>query len=268
MYKLIALDLDGTLLRSDKTISPRTQQALSQARAQGVKVVLASGRPPQGMYPFLQQLGIKGDNEFVVSFNGSWVTELVSHSLVHRSIVDGQTAKMVAKLAQETGLDCHAFSETLGLITPKLSRYTDVECRLNGLTATEMDFAQLDDDHPVIKAMIVGEPSLLTPIRTQLPAHIHQQYAVVQSAPFFLEFLNPASSKGAAIESICQRLGIAAEHTICIGDAQNDHAMIEFAGLGVAMANGMEETRQLADMVTDSNDDDGVAKIIEQFLLR
>ncbi|GAA5647390.1 Cof-type HAD-IIB family hydrolase [Vibrio proteolyticus] len=267
MFKLIALDMDGTLLNSQKAISPRTKDAIAKARAAGVKVVLASGRPLEGMQDKLDELGISGDNEFVLFYNGSMVKELGSGAIIHQKIIDGRAAKQVAKLAQELGLNTHAFSQIHGLITPKTSEYTQVEASINGLPVTEIDFDTLEDDHPIVKAMIVAAPDKLTAAIKTLPQELHQDFTIVQSAPFFLEFLNTGSNKGVGIQAIAEHLGIRSEEVICMGDAENDHHMLRYAGLGVAMANAMEETKAIADYITLSNDDDGVAYVIEKFVL-
>lgn len=115
--------------------------------------------------------------------------------------------------------------------------------------------------------MMVAEPSKLTEVITALPSEMREEFTVVQSAPFFLEFLNPASNKGIGVAAIAEYLGIQPEEVICMGDAENDHHMLKYAGLGIAMANAMEETKKIADYITESNDDHGVAKAIEKFVL-
>lgn len=267
MYKLIALDMDGTLLNSEKQISPRTQAAIAAAREAGVKVVLASGRPLKGMQSKLDQLNIAGSDEFVVYCNGALVKDLGTQQAIHNEIIDGKAAKEVARLAQQFGLFTHAFSTEHGLISPRNNEYTHLEVSFNQLELTELDFESLEDNHPIIKSMIVGEPSKLTQAVTKIPQEIKSRFTVVQSAPFFLEFLSLNANKGIAVEAIANHLGIKAHEVICVGDAENDNHMIEFAGLGVAMENAMEDTKQLANYITSTNDEDGVAKVIEKFIL-
>ncbi len=267
MYKLIALDMDGTLLTSDKRISERTKQAIRAARDKGVKVVLASGRPFEGIQSKLDELSITGDNEFVVSFNGSMVKELGSNKVIHQATITGLQTKRVAHLAKELGLYCHAFSAELGLITPENNEYTRIESDINQIPTTEMNFDSISDDDKIIKVMIVGEPEKLTAQIANIPQAFKDEFTIVQSAPFFLEFLSLESNKGIGIQSIAEYLGITASEVICMGDAENDHHMLEYAGLGIAMSNAMEETKALADYITDSNNDDGVAKAIEKFVL-
>jgi Cof subfamily protein (haloacid dehalogenase superfamily) len=267
MYKLIALDMDGTLLTSDKKISDRTKLAISQARHKGVKVVLASGRPLAGMQQALNELEMFGDNEFVVYFNGSMVKEIGTDKIIHNAMIDGKKAKQVAALADELGLFCHAFSAEYGLITPQNNEFTGIESKINQIPVTEMSFDALSDDHPIIKAMIVGEPEKLSHAITTIPAQLHDEFTIVQSAPFFLEFLDLQSNKGVGVKAIADHLGITADEVICMGDAENDHHMLHYAGLGVAMENAMPQTKAIADIIADSNNDDGVAKVIEQYVL-
>ncbi|WP_394156210.1 Cof-type HAD-IIB family hydrolase [Vibrio campbellii] len=267
MYKLIALDMDGTLLNSEKVISEENKQAIAKAREAGVTVVLASGRPLEGMQDKLDELNIDSDKDFVLYYNGSMVKNIGTNEIIHQQIIDGKAAKKIARKARELGAYVHAFSQEHGLITEENNPYTDIEAKINGLEITEMNFDALEDDHGIIKAMMVAEPSKLTEVIAALPAELKEEFTVVQSAPFFLEFLNPSSNKGIGVSAIAEYLGIEAEEVICMGDAENDHHMLEYAGLGIAMANAMEETKRIANYIAESNDDHGVAKSIERFVL-
>ncbi|QXO18805.1 MULTISPECIES: sugar-phosphatase [Vibrio] len=267
MYKLIALDMDGTLLNSQKQISPRTKQVITRAREQGIRVVLASGRPIDGIRSKLEELDIRSEDDFVLHYNGSIVENVATGEVIYQQILTGKDAKTVARLAKKMGVNTHAFSQVHGLITPKNSKFTEVEAEINGVTITEMDFELLEDDHPIIKTMIVAEPELLDKTIANLPPQMREQYTVVQSAAYFLEFLNTASNKGVGVKAIADHIGIPAEQVICMGDAENDHHMLKYAGLGIAMANAMEETKKIADYITLSNDEDGVAAAIEKFAL-
>jgi hypothetical protein len=267
MYKLIALDMDGTLLNSEKVISEENKQAIAKAREAGVTVVLASGRPLEGMQDKLDELNINSDKDFILYYNGSMVKNVGTNEIIHQQIIDGKSAKLVARKAKELGAYVHAFSQVHGLITPQHNPYTDIEANINGLEVTEMCFDALEDDHPVIKAMMVAEPSKLTEVIAALPKELRETFTVVQSAAYFLEFLNPSSNKGIGVAAIAEYLGIQPEEVICMGDAENDHHMLEFAGLGIAMENAMEETKKIADYITASNDNHGVARAIEKFVL-
>ncbi len=267
MYKLIALDLDGTLLNSDKVISAENQHAISLAKQAGKTVVLASGRPIEGMLDKLNLLGINGENDFVLCYNGSMVKNVATGDVIHQQIINGAAAKKIARKAKQLGVFVHAFSTKHGLITTEHNPYTDIEADINGLEITEMNFEALEDDHPIIKVMMVAEPTVLDQAIANLPVELKEEFTVVQSAPFFLEFLNPLANKGIGVAAIAEHLGINASEVIAMGDAENDHHMLKYAGLGIAMENAMEETKQIADHITVSNNEHGVAVCIKQFML-
>ncbi|WP_077336714.1 sugar-phosphatase [Vibrio ruber] len=267
MYKLIGLDMDGTLLNSQKQISPRTQAAIQAAKDRGVRIVLSSGRPIEGMRAYLEQLGLNREHDYVVHYNGSFVENVLTGEIIRQQVVSADDVKTIGRTARELNVNTHAFSQKLGLITPKSTKYTRLEAEINGIDIHEIDFETLADDHPMIKAMIVDEPEKLAQAYQNLPAAIIERFTIVQSAPYFLEFLNPQSNKGFGIQAVAERLGIPAALVMCIGDAENDHHMLEYAGLGIAMGNAMPQTKAIADDITASNDEDGVAQAIEKYVL-
>lgn len=267
MYKLIALDMDGTLLREDGTISSRTHEAIAGAKAKGVHVVLASGRPVEGMQRYLEALDLTGHEDYVLSYNGALVKNVGRQQVLDSQWLTGRDARELFALSRELEVNIHAFSQRQGLITPRTSTYTELERWLNELSLTELDFQALDDDEPIIKIMLVDEPERLSPAFERLPDELHARFTVVRSAPYFLEFLHPASNKGSGVATLAAHLGLTAEEVICVGDAGNDRHMLEFAGLGVAMGNASAEIKALADYVTLSNQEDGVAHVIERFIL-
>lgn len=267
MYKIIALDMDGTLLNSQHQITPRTKEVITKAREQGIKVVLASGRPIAGIRRQLAELGISSDEDYVCHFNGAVVENVGTGEIVNHKMISGAGAKKVARLAKELGVNTHAFSPEHGLISPKVSKYTEVEANINGIEINIFDFEQLEDDHPINKVMMVDEPDLLNNAVENLPKELYDEFMVLRSAPWFLEFLHTESNKGTGIKMIADYLGIPAEQVMCVGDAENDHHMLRYAGLAVAMGNATEETKAIADYITLTNDEDGVAHVIEKFAL-
>ncbi|MDB1123826.1 Cof-type HAD-IIB family hydrolase [Vibrio algarum] len=267
MYKLVALDMDGTLLNSDKIITDRNKQAIANAREKGVTVILASGRPLAGMREKLEELQLTSDKDFVVSSNGSYVHRVSDNKEIHSQIITGKEAKHVAKLAEQLGVHMHAFSIEHGLITPKNNPYTEHEAVINGLSIKEFDFSQLDDDHQIIKAMFADAPEELDRVTPLLDKELHNEFTIVRSAHIFLEFLHLESNKGVGVAAVAKYLGINADEVISMGDAENDHHMMKYAGLGVAMGNATKETKALADHITDTHDNSGVAQVIEEFIL-
>ena len=267
MYKLVAIDMDGTLLKEDKTISERTKNAIQSAREMGVTVVLATGRPIEGVSRYLEELNMYSDDDYVLSYNGALIQKTKSKEAVAKVALKGEDLHYLRNLSNELGVHIHAFSEEKGLITPKNSKYTEVEANINNIEIHEMNIDNISDDEVIIKIMMIDEPEILGPAMEKLPKDVYEKYTVVRSTPFFLEFLNKEVNKGVGVEMLAKYLGIKREEVMTLGDAGNDLHMIEYAGLGVAMANAFDEVKKAADYITDTNENDGVAKAIEKFIL-
>lgn len=267
MYKLIALDMDGTLLREDKTISERTKKAIKAAQEKGVYVVLATGRPVDGVTQCLEELDMLGEDDYALSYNGGLVVKTKSREVISKIALTGSDLHYLHNLSNELGVNIHAFSEIHGLITPKNSKYTEVEANINNIKIGINDFSNIEDDHSIIKVMMIDEPEVLQKAIDSLPKEVYDKYTVVRSTPYFLEFLNKKVNKGTGLELLAKHLGIKQEEVMSFGDAGNDLDMIVYAGMGVAMDNAFPEVKEAANYITDSNENDGVAKAIEKFVL-
>lgn len=267
MYKLIALDMDGTLLREDKTISERTEKAIQAAREKGVAVVIATGRPIDGVMRYLEELNMFGDDDYVLSYNGGLVVKTKTREAICKIGLKGEDLHYLYKLSKEFGVNIHGFSEERGLITPKNSKYTEVEAEINNININIDDFSTIEDDHSLIKIMMIDEPEILQKAVDRMPKEVYDKYTVVRSTPYFLEFLNKEVNKGTGVQLLAEHLGIKPEEIITMGDAGNDAHMIEYAGMGIAMGNAFEEIKAMANYITDTNENDGVAKAIEKFVL-
>lgn len=266
-YKIVALDMDGTLLNDKKEITNETKNVIMQARNKGVKVVLASGRPLEGLKNYLNELNLIDNNEFVLSYNGCLVQETKTSQIICEVGLKGSDLKYMYNLSKEIGVNIHAFSPQIGLMTPKISKYTEVEANINKIDINIIDFDKIDDNDDIVKVMMIDEPEILDEAIKKLPQSIYEDYTVVKSAPFFLEFINKNADKGKGLEALAKHLNVKREEIIAIGDAENDLAMIEYAGLGVAMGNGCDKVKNAADVVTLSNEENGVANIIKEYIL-
>lgn len=266
MYKLVAIDMDGTLLRNDKSLSKETKEAIREARKKGVKVVLATGRPIDGVKRYLEELDLWHDDEYVLTFNGAVIKEIGQDKVLCRDTLKGSDLLNLYKISKEVGLNIHAFSKD-GCITPIMNEYTELEGRINGINIFEVDYDDIDSEEEIIKVMMIDKPEVLEKGIKKLPKEVYEKYTVVRSAPYFLEFLSKTCNKGEGIKSLADSLGIKKEEVIAIGDAGNDIHMIEYAGLGVAMENAFDEVKKKANFITKSNEDDGVAWVFKKFVL-
>lgn len=267
MYKLVALDMDGTLLDSQKKLTNRVRSAISSAKEQGIKVVLASGRPFEGMLPTLQELGLDSEEDYVLTYNASLILKVACRTVVNSAILTAQDAIELYEIANNLGVNILAYSMTRGLITPKQNKYTDYEAKLNSIGFTEFDFYDLPADEGILKVMMIDEPEILAGAIKQLPQALQDKYSMARSTPFFFEFMNKDSNKGKGMAALTTHLGLSPEQIICVGDAANDLEMIKFAGLGVAMENATDEVKAHANYITTSNDNEGVAEVFEKYIL-
>jgi len=266
MYKLIALDMDGTLLNENKEISAQNRKAILDARKLGVKIVLASGRPLKGVLKYVKELELDNGEEYTAVFNGSLVQNNATGEIISKTTLSLDDYKNLYNSSQKLGVHIHALTDH-DVITPKKNEYTDIEASINGIRQREIDIDEIDQNTTIVKVMMVDSPENIDRIINELPSELHEQYTILRSAPIFLEFLHKSVNKSTGIQKIADRLNIKREEIICVGDAGNDLHMINYAGLGVAMGNAFDEVKEAADFITLTNDENGVAHVIQKFIL-
>ncbi|CRZ33508.1 hypothetical protein DFR55_1352 [Herbinix hemicellulosilytica] len=266
MYKLIAVDLDGTLLNEDKKISERCREDVKKLKEMGKKIVIATGRPMKGILPFIETLDLFDENNYVVIYNGAMVQSTVGEKIIYDMPVSLESYKELYELSRKLDVNIHALTVNR-VLTPKFNPYTEVESSINQIPVVEGPVDEIDASTKIVKVMFVDEPEKLDSVIVQLPDWVKQKYSVQRSAPIFLEFLNKKANKGIGVSIVAKELGIKPEEVICVGDAGNDIDMIKYAGLGVAMGNATDDVKAAADFITLTNEEDGVAQVIEKFML-
>lgn len=266
MYQLIALDMDGTLLNEDKIISRRTHEAIAALKLLGKKVVLATGRPIHGVLRYLHELKLLDEHDYVVTYNGALVQNTKNYQILLDRPLSLDAYKELYQLSQELGVHIHALTDK-SVLTPKNNPFTEIESTINLIPIIEGPVDQVSPDTLIVKVMFIDEPEILEAAVQRLPQWVKDKYSILRSTPYFLEFLDPTVNKGAGVDAIVKKLGLKQHQVICVGDAGNDLAMIEYAQLGVAMENATDELKAAADYITLSNEEDGVAHVIEKFML-
>ena len=268
MYKLIALDIDGTLLNSEKKITNEVFNSIQEAKKAGAKVVLSTGRPLPGVTPLLDELNLNDDGDYVICFNGAVVQEVKSKKVLSNIQMCHDDFVLINDIAKQNNTHIHINTPT-NLIVPEktASKYTMHEANLNNIDVVCMKEEDIDDNITYCKIMIVDEPEKLEEVLENIPKELFDKYTIVRSAPFFLEFLNKNANKGAALKILCNTINIPISKSIAVGDEENDQHMIKMAGLGVAMGNARDSIKDIANYVTCSNNEHGVAKVIDKFIL-
>jgi Cof subfamily protein (haloacid dehalogenase superfamily) len=266
MYKLIAVDMDGTLLNEKKEISNRSRKAIFQLKEAGKKVVLATGRPLNGVIRYIENLNLFDENDYVIAFNGALVQSTKTKHIIFNKPLSVKEYKELYTISQQLGVHIHALTDN-SVLTPKNNPFTEIESNINQIPIIEGAVEEIEDSTIIIKVMFIDEPEKLDAAIPRIPNRISEKYTILRSAPYFLEFLDKSVNKGAGVSAVAKQLGFKREEVICVGDAGNDLAMIRFAGLGVAMGNAFDEIKSEADYITYTNEEDGVAHVIEKFML-
>ncbi|GAA3598702.1 sugar-phosphatase [Gibbsiella greigii] len=266
--ELIAIDMDGTLLDPQNQITPRVKEAITQARRQGVYVVLATGRPYVGVQNYLRQLDIQGSNDYCITYNGALVLQAADGTCLLQETLGFDDYLYFEKLARELGVHFQAFDfNTLYTANKDIGKYTIHEASLTGIPLKYRSVEEMDRQMRFPKVMMIDEPALLDSAIARLPPEAKAGYTIVKSAPYYLEILSKKADKGAGVRKLAQHLGIKQENVMALGDQSNDYAMVDYAGVGVAMGNAIPELKQIAQFVTTTNAEDGVARAIEKFVL-
>lgn len=274
--KAIALDIDGTLTNDQKVVTPRTKEALFAAQRAGIRVILASGRPVQGLRALARELELDRYHGLLVAYNGAQVVDAESDEVLFDQPMEPAIMReLLDHLRSFDVIPWVTEGEYLYVEDAYRCMISHRGCERN-IVKYERDACDLKirEVHDLAEVLDRPQDKILTAATdTYLAAHADEMYAPFRdrlsgmfTADFYFEFMAPGINKAHALAGALPKLGIDAAEVVAFGDGQNDAAMIAWAGTGVAMANAIDETKAVADMVTASNNEDGVAVALEQLL--
>lgn len=267
MVKLLALDLDDTLLRQDLSFSRRTRAVLKKAEDQGLVVVLASGRAPKAMERYARELDMHKRPGFIICNNGVSVYRTDTWELVQEQKLPVQPALLVYDFVDSEGLPVQVYDDE-SIYVSKRNEFADQDIKLTGFRQVVVENFRAMIAAGQTKLVIPGDPMYLSPLEKILKNLIGDELTIFTSKPYFLEILPPDCGKGQALAFVAKELGISRSSVMAVGDSMNDESMIRWAGWGVAMRNGVPDIKQLASFITDkTNEEDGVASLVEEFIL-
>ncbi|OBU11620.1 sugar-phosphatase [Morganella psychrotolerans] len=265
--KLIAIDLDGTLLNSYHQITPAVSAEVSRAKEKGLHIILTSGRPFNGILPYLTELGLNKENCYCISNNGAVIHEAQTGDPVMETLMDFEDYRYFESLAREINVHFHVLSSNeMYTANRDISYYTLMDAYL---TQTQLNYrpsAEMDSDMMFSKFMMIDNPVRLNEAAGFIPQVSFDNYNILRTAPHFVEISAKNATKGNAVALITEKLGLTPDKVMCIGDQNNDISMLEYAGVGVAMGNAADHIKQKAGFVATTNDDDGVAVAIQKFV--
>ncbi len=258
-YKLVALDLDDTLLNKEHELTSRTISVIKRIQNMGVNVILATGRMLVSAIPFVEKLGLKGP---VITYNGAYVKDITTDELIYHNPIKVELAREVIKTAESNSLHLNLYQDDQLFVVRRNKEVRRYE-RVVGIKAREV--GSLID-------FIKKKPVKI--IITEHDRERHQHYlnvfqekftprlTITQSKDYFIEIMSGGISKGRALEVVAERLKIGNDEVVAIGDSWNDLEMITWAGLGIAMEDAAVEIKKKADLIAPSHNDDGVARIL------
>lgn len=270
MYKLIACDLDETLLTSDRKVSPENREAVLKADELGVKFVLATGRGYATVQETLKEVGLHDlENEYVISFNGGAVTHNKGNEVLHLQGISHEFASELYKRGQEYDVTMHVYTEAdvyVYNLVEEEREHLDGMMEVIEIFDEDLEFLK---DEPIVKVLYMNtDRSYLNTIEEDLK-EITQDADISYSSNRYIEFNHKGVNKGAGITFLADKLGIDIEDTIAIGDNFNDLPMLETAGLAVGVSNMVPELKERMDYITKANhNESAIAEVIEKFILK
>lgn len=266
-YNILVLDLDGTLTNQKKEITPHTKEVLKAFQEAGGTIVLASGRPTYGVAPLAEELELSRYHGYMLSFNGALITACESGEVVFERMLPEGVPQQLADLADtyHTALLTYQGDEIL-------TETPDNQYVLKEIICTKMQVRRLSDfrrevNFPVVKCMLMENGVYLAGVEEKVRDYFHGELSVLRSEPYFLEVMPKGIDKAASLDRLLKILGTDRSRMMAFGDGFNDRSMLEFAGLGVAMQNGQPAIKAVADLIAPSNEDDGVAYVVESLML-
>lgn len=262
--RMIALDLDDTFLQPDLSISERNRRAVLESAAQGVTIVIATGRMYRSAKPFADMLGL---DIACICYNGALVKTSRSGRVLDADPVPVSSAKRIMSRFMDLDFKINAYVDDQLFMkeeTPEGIRYGQIAGVQPIYVGQDLRDWLTD---PPYKVLGIADPERLDQIQPQLEKEFEGEVYLTRSKPNYLEALHWGLQKGSSLERLATKMGIAAHEVLAVGDAPNDREMLEWAGTGVAVANAHPFALEAADWVAPDHRDDGVAQAIERFVL-
>ncbi|WP_125589286.1 Cof-type HAD-IIB family hydrolase [Companilactobacillus jidongensis] len=265
--KLIAFDMDNTLLDSNKMILKSSKAAVKRALSMGIKIVMCTGRPLAGVSEYLNELGISGDDQYVVTYNGA-IVESVAGRTITKHLINKSEYRRLVNYADKNGIQYYSLDPDSNVYTGNhdISRVAVLQAWENHAGIFVRDPKDLPDDFTAAKFDFVGEQEDLNIDEPVVISDLGEQFSVIREGTVFLAVMNKRANKGTGLRSLAEHLNILASEVMAFGDERNDIAMFDYAGTAICMKNGTNQAKEHADYITDSNVNDGISKAMDKFI--
>lgn len=267
MYKVLAFDIDGTLTNSQKVITDATKNVIFKAAEKGCKIVIASGRPLQGLLDFAKELKLAENSGYILALNGGKIISCIDGSVIVDKKVPMRYYKEIYDLSKMHGVNLLTYEGDSVISEDIDDEYLNVETRICKLGKIKVPNLYERLNFEVNKFLMTGPGEYLAEVEKDVYEKLHDRMDVYRSEPFFLEILPKNVNKATALEQLIGILGVNREELMTFGDSYNDLTMIQYAGFGVAMGNAKDVIKENADYIAPSNDEDGIVEVINKFIL-
>ena len=267
-YKLLVLDVDGTLLNDEREISKRTLAALLKVQQMGVRIVLASGRPTYGLMPLAKTLALGNYGGFVLSYNGCQIIKAQNGEILFERRINPEMLPYLEKKARKNGFAIFTYHDDTLITDSPDNEYIKNEALLNNLKIIKEDEFSTAIDFAPCKCMLVSDKEkALIGLEQHWEKRLAGTLDAFRSEPYFLEVVPCGVNKANTLGALLEHLGVTREEVIAVGDGVCDVTMLQLAGMGVAMGHSQDSVKVCADYVTASNEEDGVALAVEKLIL-
>ena len=266
--KAIAIDLDGTLTNSKKELTQRNKTAIRKAIDSGIKIILASGRPLLGIDDLAKKLDLYELGGYIMAYNGGQIIDCKSRQPIFEKLLPLKHYAKIHSIAKKFELDALTYDDEGVLAENDTEPYVIKEAYNNSIPIKKVANLVNAVGSEVVKFMVVGEPEKISRALNTFIKEFENEVNVFLSEPYFMELTAPGIHKAAGLKVISVHLGFSKEEICSIGDGLNDIPMLEYSGYAVAMGNAYPEVKAIANFITKSNDEDGVAEFIESLVKR
>lgn len=267
-YKLLVLDVDGTLLNDEREISKRTLAALLKVQQMGVRIVLASGRPTYGLMPLAKTLELGNYGGFVLSYNGCQIIKAQNGEILFERRINPEMLPYLEKKARKNGFAIFTYHDDTLITDSPDNEYIKNEALLNNLKIIREDEFSTAIDFAPCKCMLVSDKEkALIGLEQHWEKRLAGTLDAFRSEPYFLEVVPCGVNKANTLGALLEHLGVTREEVIAVGDGVCDVTMLQLAGMGVAMGHSQDSVKVCADYVAASNEEDGVALAVEKLIL-
>jgi len=273
--KVIIMDVDGTLNNSKKLISEKTKSALIRAQEDGVKLILASGRPTSGLVDYAKELKMDENHGLLVSFNGSKVVDCQTNEVLFNETMSVEQGQAVLEHMKNFNVKPMIDKDDYLYVNDVFNCYIEFrgeqfnviqyESRGGKFKLCEKDDLAVFADYRLNKILTAGDPEYLQENYKKMMEPFKDNLSCMFTGPFYFEFTAKGIDKAKALDTVLIPMGYKKEEMIAFGDGYNDASMVKYAGIGVAMANAVDDLKAVADEITLSNEEDGIAYTLNKY---